>query len=675
MATEVFKPELDEDAIVVPIDKIDFTYYENTREAFDRKSLDELANSLRRNGQIHPIAAAEIKEEEKPTRYAVIAGYTRTEATWINVCKPLCVKYNKENKLEKGDTGYLSAYNHTHRLRAIKEYPEEFKQWKNTFPIKVNVQRKQDKLSARLINLSENVFRKDFTVAELINGMGKLQEEGMPQKKIAEHYRKSITEVSQVLKIQGLRKMFYDYCTSPENHEQILDVDLSKLKEGVTRFLEEYDRRIKMTKDEDLVIPMSTLKIAAASLLAAGGPKITRAYACELLARLVGGSTKTWELKKDEPPYNGSMIKALIEQWEPNTTAMRNIKKAPTSNPRAEQEADEEAEDKRTIEDLLSTSSDSDDADTDADIPENISEISLEEDSSTDSATETTEQDEHEKAIADYEAKKPPRVTTDDIPAKPKEVEEKTKAKSVAAPARQAQLKDQSVVLKAAATFADELETQDDEDPPSIGVTISNLRAASILYEMLSMPSRQKVFEDSLNEMVDGLEEFLYDVQRYIKTAQDKYNAPRFKGVMPRLDLPTEDDLDISNVIEKPKKIKEKSSNQLTEDDFDVVEPVRKKKGRAGKKPKEKTRKYTDKELARMMAEAEELTASDNEPDDELEPTDAELSSEELNTEEDVDNLTDDELFDDDDDQAEDIDDDLSEEELNRMLGNEEENE
>lgn len=158
------------------------------RFAVDEKDIADLMLSIQTNGQIQPVVVEHtvqpvkevpegvdpesIPEPPQKPPYTLVAGYNRFKALTAiqdKTGEPVTVQASLRN-------GVAPDKNHN--------------------------------LDAKLVNLHENIRRKDLSHMDLATAIGELRQEGLLDKDIAKHIGKSATFVSEVAKFNDLEEKY-----------------------------------------------------------------------------------------------------------------------------------------------------------------------------------------------------------------------------------------------------------------------------------------------------------------------------------------------------------------------------------------------------------------------------------------------------------------------------------
>lgn len=516
----------DPNTFLVTVDQLDVDKFKNTRTEMVESKVLQMRGSIKESGQWQNIGVSRLDNG----MFAVVYGYTRTEAFTRNVYEPLINKWNSDNNVRSADAGFLVVTNPQHREMARKAYPEEFEKQKNKPQNKVLIRIDEtvvDDLTAKLANIGENILREDFCLLDLLDGITELAVKyNMSGKDIAKRYKVTDAQVSVLRKVRkvpdALLNLIATAKAGPDGKmEEITEADLVKLKEDASVLVSEILRRMALPKEERETIPVSHLKELAARIVKDDATEIplTRVQIVEAACKLAGADSKTRKLIKGKESYNFTLFRAELQtqeaEWNKRKEAHakgevlpEGTVAVPPAQPSEAGTVDGLAADQAASQAPVNTVNPETPATgtTEAAVANVGTEVAQAGDASAGQPSES-KVDELLGVTGD-----PDEEFTDEQAA----VGAKS-TKTIIAPEARIKMKSPDLILSSVRTFISTLAEEQDENEEErpAGIIAGCLQATAFGYEMLGMDDERKKAEKVNAEYIDNLEIYITGLEEY----------------------------------------------------------------------------------------------------------------------------------------------------------------
>jgi ParB-like chromosome segregation protein Spo0J len=545
--------KIDQDSFLVTVDQLDTTVFKNPRSKILQEKVLEYRQSLKDVGQLQNLIVAPLESG----KYAVVAGYTRTEAFWQLVCDKLIRDYNNENNFTPTSEGALSVANPDHRKIVIEKYPEEFEKLKNKerHMVYVRVDESIKTASqARMKSFSENYFRENMSISDEIKTIEQFIEvDGMSASDVARMMKKNPSIISQKRKVGRLIATLREVLVTPDTGETFTEEELAKLKEKVDMVVSELERRMDLQPSEEdyqkASVSFSHLREFSQRVVFADKETqsaefkrpLSRRQIFDLTAALVGYDTAKYRFIKDASPENYSVWLGKMKAKEEETKALRSKGTATAETPEVATATTEDGSATGTVADLATAqiqgaAAGEAAAEANADVAVAPAAGAAGTTAATTAATpaaEVSSGKEDEASTASKAAALVGGEIIDDDEDEPLPVDGSTGRKTQVAPIQQARVKEANVILSAINTYKDQAFAEETEEiEQNCGVVAASLQAVAFGYEMLTMETEAKQYRqanveycDSLEAYIRGLEDF---AEKAVKLSKEGKKVPVF---------------------------------------------------------------------------------------------------------------------------------------------------
>lgn len=581
----VIQDARDDNSFLVTIDRIDSDHYKNPRTVRKDTAVTDMISDLDEQGQIHPISGKMLPSG----KIGVMAGFTRTEAFWRRVCKPLIKKWNDEHELS-GTAKMLMVANREDRELVIKAYPEEFNTEKNKpkNKIAVKLMSAKDETEAFLISYGENAVRTEMCIFDDIGSMmHMLNELKMKGKEVANRMKVTPGQVSALKKVWRLTTDLEAVMITPEPGESFVESDLVKLKESAKILCDVLVNRMKLLPDNNVYVPISHLKQLSAVTWVRDAEEtgderiISRKQLIELVCQLVGADPKTMRVTgynptdESKPNLVGNNPPPNFGVFVHNCKTAEEIAKKKKSGAMVDESTAAVAEDVAAI-NAAATSPAADGAVSgtvevlaaaqkvaEAGATGNAVQPKTYAETQAEAAAAAKKPDgSSEAAVANADvvvtANKAASIlgvdaadipTDDDVEV---ELSDVTNRKVQRAPIENVKPKDPNVVLQAIQTFAD-MATQDEEidTDKNLAATALNLGAVVMGYDMLGMSKQKTNAEVKAQQYCVDLQTYISNLEEYAEVSFQQFTKAGGKGLKPfALEAPTFSKSDLNGPLD-----------------------------------------------------------------------------------------------------------------------------
>jgi hypothetical protein len=600
-------------SFTVKVDELDSTVYENPRGEMLESEVVKMQHSLKQHGQLSSVLVARI---ENSALFAVVAGYTRTEAQTRNVHAPLIHKWNDEKGLKgPAEPGFLVVSNPDHRKIVREAYPEDYAKQRDKDDHKLQVfvdTTVKTQGDARLKSFVENFVRSDMSLMAEIMAIEKMiSVDGRKASEIAKQIKSSEPAISQMRKVGRLPAYLRELLVTPDKGEVIAEAELTKIKEDTKVLVDELERRLGLKKNEEQAVSFSHVREFAARIIVkepkAGEPEeardLTRVQIMELLCWLVGANEKTHKFTttnsvglSQQPAEQYGLFMARMKRAEQDTQKRREGKgdAATPATPPADGSAT------GSVEGLAKTQADANATPTTPATPTATAPVSTGNPAAPVAKADdgTTPADAPKGAAADAAAAAEENadaglgassiaaelvgadaanLVDDDLEpgvAPEAKVAGEKRTSVQAAPTATVKVKDANIILSMANTYAEQaLELAGEaEANKNCGLLTAALGCAAFGYEVLGMTDKQKQYEDARDAYSEALELYILGLEEYATAAAKKKPAKPFDMTRPMPQLEAAADAFIADATGPTDEIP--SLDGLADDDFqDEVGP------------------------------------------------------------------------------------------------------
>lgn len=303
---------------VVRIDQLRVDIHRNPRLFMTSEHVGTLMQSIEKEGQIQEVNATVFSAEEgKLPIYAVVCGFTRTEAFRRLIYKTIVSKYNKEKAPEVP----LSIEKRDDCKIAGETYPEEFEKLLNKYTIRIYIPKNDGEKTDLVIRaIRENNDRKSMSVWENMMAIENLIKDGMTAVKIGSSISMSGGQVSQFRQSFRVVNNIPSWFSTPDSWETFDETKKAEQYEIAERLVKELKNRIQGVCDKDVAVGLSHMREFSARVDRGedGGktPKISRKLGMDALAKMTGANYEKldyeWMTKKDGLPTNGPLVYSVF---------------------------------------------------------------------------------------------------------------------------------------------------------------------------------------------------------------------------------------------------------------------------------------------------------------------------------------------------------------------------
>lgn len=246
----------------VSLKQVDPTRYKNYRQEAKEAHIMELMGLLKEHGQLNSCLGA----WQKDGTIALVAGFCRFEAMMRLALKPVVDEYNKFNKKEPGDEGYIpyggfGFKSHENRIKVREaggEWTAKYDAALAGYNINFSTVIVEDDADAALMNIASNAYDKPplIDLCRQIENLLK-QGNGITAKRVAKALKMSETVVSLHRKINAtpahLRTLFSgdlsELAKKPEDQQVLRDTLMTAVAE--------FERRLALEQDNPQSISYS----------------------------------------------------------------------------------------------------------------------------------------------------------------------------------------------------------------------------------------------------------------------------------------------------------------------------------------------------------------------------------------------------------------------------------
>jgi len=549
-------PQIAPGSFLVTVDQLDPDAFENPRRAgnspMPEDSINELRHSLKEQGQLQNIGV--VPSPKNDGKYAVIYGWSRTEAATRNTYAPLIDKWNKEKGFDSTSPNYLVVNKPEHRATVRAAYAEEFAKEANKPHNKLFVKVDEsvdatNKGDVYVKGIGENVTRKNMTLWQSINAIDNLVNNlGYKAKDAAKVLKISTTEVSLQRKIGRLPAALTRILTTPEEGETMTEADLVKLKEGVEKLTGELTRRLNLMNGDSEWVSYSHARELAGRVVKGDGEgekdedlKLTRVQILDRVAALVGANPKTFEFygakqiggegdsktfKSTKSAENYTVWLTQIKTWEEENLKRKN---APAETPATSTEVAAtpvaEGAVTGTVEGLAAAQASQVAAEANADAV--VAPAPGTAATGTPAPVSTGNTVSTAAALVGGDGN-----LDDDL--KEETGEKRTKVSS--APALETKVKDAHIIRGAVNTFLDSLrEPEAEVGDKSLAQQAAWLGQVAFGYQMLNMDRDSLSFNTAMVEYCEQVEQYVLALENFSEAAMKKDKKLKFSAERPTL--------------------------------------------------------------------------------------------------------------------------------------------